>query len=223
MVAKQHKGSRTVELLVAGIPQTFIPIKIFRQSYQLSESFGVHYFEPKDYIGLAAMENAGPEMNTLRRVILAAIPEKLTVHDLLPLFDDLQRLFDETLASINGQVGLKPEEMAFAVAGFGDVNQALTYALIRARRAQTPLPSFQTIYETWLNHSVRISSTVHDYQHRGQTWHVQVVNHVYGRVGLRVDTGAEIYYVHDSHLACPAEGFMATLLAEIAARVMERL
>jgi hypothetical protein len=212
-----------VKFVIDGIECAFIPVKLFRQQYNLPESFGVHQFEPKDFNGLAALDNAGAELNLLRQAMLEALPEHLAPVALLPFFDRLQQRFDELLNSINGKVGLKPEEIEFAVAGFGDVNQMLTYALIRAQKANLPLPDFGTLYHDWLSNSVRISSSVHEYEHRGQRWHVQVVHHVYGRVGLKIDTGTDKHFVQDSWLACPAEGYMLTLLEEIAARVIERL
>jgi len=218
----QQKGT-AMKLIIGGIERTFIPLKVFRQQAGLPESFGVGYFEPKDFGGLAAIDHAGTDLNMLRQTILDAFPASLTLAELIPFFDRLQVLFDNLLRSINARVGLKPQEIEFAVAGFGDVNQMLTYALIRSRRANLSLPDFEMLYQEWLSDSVRVSARVHDYPHQGQQWQIQIINHVYGRVGLIVNTGANVHYVHDTRLACPAEGYMMMMLAEIGTRVMERL
>src|SRR5688572_4986781 len=159
-----------MKFVIDGIERAFIPVKVFRKQHELPETFGVHQFEPKDFTGLAALDNAGAELNLLRQTLLDTLPEYLTPVELLPFFDLLQQRFDELLNSINEKVGLKPEEIEFAVAGFGDVNRMLTYALIRAQKAGSPQPNFSALYQDWLSNSVRISSSVHEYVHRGQHW-----------------------------------------------------
>jgi hypothetical protein len=52
---------------------------------------------------------------------------------------------------------------------------------------------------------------------------VQVLNHAYGRTGLKVDTGEKIYYLVDSIYTCPAEGYMAVLLADLGNLIQDRL
>jgi hypothetical protein len=100
------------------------------------------------------------------------------------------------------------------------VCQALLYALLRARAGGTPLPTFGQIYGEWLDSSVRIFGEIYEYTHAGQTWQIRLVAHAYGRAGLILDTGAETHYVYDPSLGCPAEGYMASLLSEVAGRII---
>jgi hypothetical protein len=44
---------------------------------------------------------------------------------------------------------------------------------------------------------------------------VRIIQCAYGRIGLVVDTEEQTYYIRDSALACPAEGFMAGLLEAV--------
>lgn len=201
--------------------QMFVPIKAYRALHNLPADFGVAQFEAKDYAGLGRIDDAGPQLHDLRRGLLAAVPQQLALADLLTFFDGLQAQFRSGLYGINAAVGLRPEEIEFAVAGFGDVNRALVYALFRARSSGAT-PDFRAVYAGWLNDSVRLSQTAHDYAHAGQTWRVQVVNHAYGRVGLVVRRPQATDYVQDGVYTCPAEGYMAALLAEIAALVLAR-
>jgi hypothetical protein len=212
-----------MQLLIDDLPCDFIPLKTFRQQYGLPPEFGIALFEPKDFSGLAVLDAAGAEMNALRQVVLDAIPARLTTAALLPCCDRLRDLFAATLTRINPVIGLKPEELGFAVAGFDDMTRTLAYALLRARAARQPLPAFAAVYADWLHQSVRVSARQHEYVHEGQRWQVQMIQHVYGRVGLKIVIDSATLYVADARVACPAEGFMQGLLAEVGDRLRQRL
>lgn len=212
-----------MRLLIDNTPREFIDIKTFRANHGLPAAFGVNFFEPKDYSGLGRIDRAGAELNSLRQAVLAAIPAQMTPEGALLFLPELARCFEEQLYAINAAVGLRDAEVGFAVAGFDDVCRALLYALIQARRAGTVPPAFPALYTTWLENTLRISQKRHSYLHTDEVWQVQIVNHVYGRVGLIVRTGQAVYYVRDMALACPAEGFMFGLLSAVAARVMAAL
>lgn len=211
-----------MKLVIDGTLQEFIPVKAFVQAHQLDSNFSVALFEPKDFHGLAAIDKAGAEMNELRQALLNAVPDTLKISDLLSFSDRMQATFRAGLYAINEQIRLKPEEVEFAVAGFSDVLRNWTYALIRGQSARGDL-SFSGIYYQWLNDTARLSQEIHRYEHDGKQWQVQVVNHAYGRAGLKVDTGEKIYYLADSVYACPAEGYMAVLLADLGKLIQERL
>lgn len=203
-----------MRLTVDGAPRHFIPIKTFREAHNLPPEFGAALFEPKDYSSLGRIDRAGAELNHVRAAVLAAIPPGLTLQAWLGFAPELTRLFTDKLYEINPKVKLHDVEIEFAAAGFADVCQAVIYAMLRARGA--PPPPFEAIYGEWLDQSVRVSQTIHIYA----SWQVQIVTHAYGRAGLIVRAGAETYYVQDAALGCPAEGYMAALLAEVAARIM---
>jgi len=138
----------------------------------------------------------------------------------LAFLPSLCRRFSDELIAINPQVGLIDVEIEFAVAGFGDVCEAIAYALLRARAERSAPPPFERIYSDWLDSTARISSAPWAYAHHGETWAVRVVHHAYGRAGLIVERGGVSDYVYDPALGCPAEGFMAGLLAEVGARML---
>jgi hypothetical protein len=209
-----------MQLSINGQLQTFIDIKDFRAQFDLPPHFGVAYFEPKNYTGLGSIERAGSALNAVRSQMLEAIPQQLSPIQLLPLVDSLSVLFRETLYGINGTVGLREDEVEFAVAGFEDVMQALVYALVGARTSDGRLVDFNAIYFGWFGDSTRVSGRVHIFEHAMKPLHVQVINTAYGRAGLIVDTGDARHYVRDGALACPAEGFMVHLLRDVAARMM---
>ncbi len=205
---------RTIRL--NGQPQPLIPIRTFRDEYHLSASFGVALFEPKDYTGLAALDHAGADLQRLRACILQIIPHRLPLLDLLTLNDTLQDAFDSELRSINPRIGLREADIEFAVAGFGDVCRAWSYALIRARGVK---PDFASVYGEWLDNSVRLSSQEHAYICQDETWVIRILNAIYGRIGLEIRMQDRTVYVADSVYTCPAEGFMAALLQEVAERL----
>ena len=213
-----------MRLIIDGQPQTFIPLKDFRAAHGLPPDFGVSRFEPKSYEGLGRIDSAGAELNSVRQAVVGMVksigkPEDPTIW--LKMSTVLRDFFQRQLESINPQVGLRPPEVEFAVAGFGDVTEAVIWALLRADATKSPVPPFASIYAEWLNNTVRVSQTIHEYTHEGERWGVQMVNNAYGRVGMYIRAGDIVYCVADSALACPAEGFMQSLLAEAAAYILQ--
>ncbi|MBZ0282955.1 MAG: hypothetical protein K8L97_19605 [Anaerolineae bacterium] len=200
-----------------GILYTFSPIKDFRAAHHLPPEFGIAQFQPKDYAGLGRIDRAGAELNAVRSGVLGAIPERISMQNLLSTVDDLTRIFENQLMTINPQVGLREAEIGFAVAGFSDVCQAWVYALLRARASKAELPDFPTVYRDWLNSTIRLFSEVYIYP---PDWRIQVVAHAYGRMGLLIHTPDTTYAVYDPSLACPAEGFMTALLGEVCERLV---
>lgn len=78
---------------------------------------------------------------------------------------------------------------------------------------------FRRVYAEWLDNSVKVFSQVYPYEHQGKSWGVQIFAHAYGRAGLVVRAGDETHYLYDPALGCPAEGFMAMLVADISAQM----
>lgn len=208
-----------MRLLIKGKHRELIDIKTFRAERRLSADFGVATFEPKDYTGLGSIEGAGAALNTLKQGVLEAIPTGLTLKQWMTFVPDLSQRFRDQLNAINPQVGLRDVEVDFAVAGFTDLCQTMLYARMSAR-SYGGGRGFEEIHTEWLNNSVRVSKQVHTYTHEGRLWAVQIVNHIYGRVGLMIRIGETTHYVRDSSLACPAEKFIEGLAREVAEQLL---
>ncbi|MGB1286874.1 MAG: hypothetical protein ACPG7F_10105 [Aggregatilineales bacterium] len=208
-----------MQLTIQGQTCDFIPIKNFRVIYGFSENFGIALFEPKDFTGLATIDHAGGHLRDLHAALLNNIPAAIDLSAIMPLTDRLRAEFRAGLYGINSEINLKPEEVEFAVAGFGDVMQALVYAVIPAIQTGNT-PDFDVIYQHWLNNSIRISATIHDYQHEDTVWQVQIINHAYGRMGLQIKTETEVIYVADGVYVCPAQGYMHGLLRDLAKKII---
>ncbi len=200
-----------MRLTVDGTPREFEPIKAFRHTHQLPPEFGVALFEPKDYNGLGRIDRAGAELNRVRAAVLSAIPPNLPLRGWLAFIPDLTRIFRRKLEEINPIVNLHDVEIEYAAAGFSDVCQAVAYARVRDTAA-----SFEATYGAWLDQTARVSQTIHAYG----AWQVQIVTYAYGRAGLIAHDGTATYYIGDSALGCPADGYMAALLAEVAAQIL---
>jgi hypothetical protein len=200
-------------LTIEGESRSLIPIKDFRAAQGLPPDFGVAFFEPKDYDGLGRIDRAGAELNRVRAALLDALPEQMDKRGWLAFLPDYARLFEDQLYTINDHVGLKDVEIEFAVAGLSDVLHHLAYGLLRGG------VNFRQVYSEWLDNSLKVFSQVYNYEHQGRAWQVQIIAHAYGRTGLVIHAGDETFYVYDTALGCPAEGFMATLLFDIAARM----
>ncbi len=205
-----------MHLLIEGELRHFVPIKEFRATFSLPDTFGIALFEAKDYSGLGRIDSAGAELNIVRRAVLDAVPAEMPPQEWLAYLPSLTRLFEAKMHEINPEVGLKNIEIEYAACGFQDVCQSLIYSMIQAQSADAPPPSFHEVYADWQSSTVRISSTVHSYVHQGEIWAIQIVTTAYGRVGMVIWTQDETHYVHDTSLGCPAEGFMHTLLQEVA-------
>lgn len=205
-----------MQITVEGCAHTLIPIWAFRAAHSLPDSFGVASFEPKDFTGLGRIDTAGAALLGLRADVLAATPAGLPIarwRDALPA---LIRRFEASMTAINDQIGLRAPEIEFAVGGFSDALYAYAYAAIRSGAA----PDFMAAYGAWLDESVRVSQTVYGYPHGDEEWAVWVLNYVYGRLGLIVEIpGGGRHYLLDSSYACPAEGFMLSLLRDCAAKL----
>lgn len=207
-----------MQFTINGQQQTFIPIKTFRDTYQLPSDFSVAFFEPKDFTGLAVMDKAGTILQELRQALLEAIPDKITMNELLSCVDTLREMFRAGLYGSNQLIGLKPEEVDFAVSGFGDMLTHWAYALIQSRETQA---DFNHVYHQWVQNSLRITQTIHNYEHHNEQWQIQIVNHVYGRMGLMVKMLTTEIYVLDGIYACPAQGYMQNLLTELGEKIAE--
>lgn len=216
-----------MNLTIEGQQRELTDIRTFRALHGLPADFGVAYFEPKDYTGLGSIEGAGAVLNQVRDAVLdylddAGLPDRgaaAHVSSLMVFLPRLAGFFRDRLRDINDQVRLRDVEIDYAVSGFDDVNHRLLYALAQAQITRTPPPTFEAVYQSWLDDSCRVSSTVHKYPHRGMVWHIQIINHAYGRVGLVVQRGDHTEYISDAALACPAEGFMYKLLAAVAEQI----
>ncbi|MBZ0294152.1 MAG: hypothetical protein K8L99_16440 [Anaerolineae bacterium] len=210
-----------MRLLIGNQHQDFIPIKTFRARYDLADDFSLALFEPKDYNGLGHIDEAGSELNMVRQSVLEAIPNDLSLKGWIEFLPELSRLFQNKLDEINPQINLKSIEIEYAVSGFHDVCQSLIYAMIRAMAANEPLPSFEDVYQQWLDSSVKISNTVHHYAYTDELWPIQIVNNAYGRCGMIIWTNETTHYVYDNTVACPAEGFVQILLKDVSARILQ--
>lgn len=200
-----------MDLTINGETVTLIPIQRFREDYHLPANFGTAFFEPKLWDGLGAITD-GRELNHVRDAVLGAIPHSIRMKELSDFVLKLGNFFRVKLYEINETVGLRPVEIDFASAGFDDLMQAYLYAVIAAKASGSLPVNAEAIYQRWLSDSIRITAQVHTYEHEGETWHVQILNTVYGRGGLRIDRGESVIYVRDGALACPAEMFMHGLI-----------
>ena len=212
-----------MEMMIEGSLRKLTPLRDFREQYALPQTFGVAHFEPKDYTGLAHIDTAGSELNGVRQVVLSAVPKRITAPDAINAITHLRDMFHQQLLAINARVELKAVEIDYAVSGFEDVCLAVVYAHLRAASTHAPVPPFMQVYGQWFHDGVRVSSRIHPYTHDGETWQIRIINSPYGRAGLIVDTGDDKHYVLDTALGCPAEGYMLTLLRDVADKLYTAL
>ena len=219
-----------MQLTIDGHPHTFMPLALFRSQRGLPETFALAYFEPKDWQGLGSLDGSGKALATVRHGVIEAVPEVVTLPQLIPQVKTLTDQFTLELTAINAQIGLRQVEVEFAVAGFADVMQSVAYHLMqlsytfRHNREQIQKHfNFAEIYQRWLDDSARLSTATHIYSHQAGEYKVQVVYNAYGRVGLKVEVADQLYYVADLTLACPASNYMLDLCSAVAQALSEAL
>lgn len=209
-----------MELRIGQDTVLFVSLAAFREQHALPDAFGISMFQPKEYAGLGSIDRAGSALNSVREAMLAALPNSMAATDWLDFLPGYSARFEAELHRINDQVGLREEEIAFAVSGFGDVCVAVAYAILRAAMTKGDPPVFEMIYREWLNDTVSVGGVTYEYTHQDVIWFIRVVSHAYGRVGLEVRMPTQVIYVADHALACPAEGFMQGLLAAVGRQMM---
>lgn len=209
-----------MQLVVHQQKRTFISVQAFRAQWQLPHDFGIAIFEPKDW-EVGSMDGAGGRLLAVKERVIAAVHPQLTFPELMPAVEALTLVFEAGLKQANLQIGLRPEEIDFAVSGFRDILQAAAYRLIQLSYTGRNEPlcrqfDYSTVYQAWLNDSVRVSSVTHSYRYEALLFEVRIIYNAYGRVGLEIKNGPETYYVMDMSLACPAASFMRDLCDEAA-------
>jgi hypothetical protein len=212
-----------MQFLVYRVPQEFVPISDFRDRYALPQHFGVSAFLPKDFTGLASIELAGDALKGVRQAVLDAIPESAPTQGWMGFNLRLQLRFQRALKRANEDIGLKPSEIQYAVAGFGDVIQAYLHLALRRRLQSLPPPGFASVYANWLNESIEVARLMYPYNYQGEIWLVRLVRNAYGRMGMLVQMQGADHYVYDAEQRCPAAGFMASMLEAAARRLAAAL
>ena len=126
----------------------------------------------------------------------------------------------------NAEIGLSDDQLDFAVDGLENVLHDVVYQLISLYQTHrgdvTKIQEhfdFAALYQKWLDNSVTLFAKSYSYSYAGAEFKVKIISYAYGRVGLQVQIGPEIYYVFDPRLACPAWRYMEDLGEEIAQRL----
>jgi hypothetical protein len=208
-----------MQLWIDGEVREFVPVQQFREEQGLSHHFGITLFYQKDFTGKGNVQGAGAVLNELRKEIIASIPNGSPTQGWLTFSLELQLLFHRKLREINPQVGLQQSEIEYAVAGFGEVTQMYIQSMLRARMTGKEAPTFDHLYERWQYQSALTSNYYLPYHHNAETWRVYLVKYIYGLVGFKVETERDTYYVQDTALACPAEGFMTAMLRDVTEKI----
>jgi hypothetical protein len=215
-----------MELTIDNQLRKFIPLADFQKAWHLPHDFGVAHFEPKNWDDLGSIAGAGSALTGIKQIVLQAVPAHISLNQLMPTVDRLVTGFRIALEAANQQIGLRPVEVDFAVAGFQDILQDVVYRLIQLhqlhRQNITSLQSdfdFNAVYQHWLDNGTRVAVQPKCYEYNGQTFRVYLIYNPYGRVGFKVAITAgaaeQIFYVADFSLACPAAAFMRSLAEEV--------
>lgn len=196
-----------------------VPLAAFRAAHGLDERFGLAQLDPKDFDGLGSA--VGITFAHFWEPILAAqrltptLPDEAALRRAAQLAIDT---FEQTLAALNAQVKLTPEQAEFAVAGFADLLWACVYALLDARQA----PDLEACVEASIAASLHRASLPRTITLGGVAWQVTSVATLYGRVGLLVERDGQRWLVADSAYTCPMAQVMTRLVLATARSLQAR-
>jgi hypothetical protein len=209
-----------MEWLLQGELRQVMSLASFRALYDLPPEFGLASFVRKDYTRAGRIGGAGTALQTVRTALVNAIPSETPPGGWMAFIFTLQRQFRQQLYAVNAYVGLQPSEIDYAVTGCCDVLRMFVYEIGCAQLAGNPLPEFHQIYFTWFNSNIHLSRPVAHYVYGDYLWQIQVISNPFGRAGLAIETHADTHYVYDPELACPAAGFVSSLLRDIADTIL---
>ena len=218
-----------MRLEIEGELREFVPLSTFRGRWKLPSEFGVAYFEPKDW-DVGAMDYSSHEtLKEIKHAVVAGVPKTLLNSDLLLQPQRLAAIFREKLQVANVHIGLNEDQLDFAVDGFQNILQNISYDLIRLQQTyRDPLEAqrqfnFDAIYQQWLNDSVTIFAKTYTYAQAGTDFEIRIISYVYGRMGFQARVAGDTYYVLDMTLACPAWRFMGQLSRSVAESLCKAL
>ncbi|MDX1520702.1 MAG: hypothetical protein R3264_03670 [Anaerolineae bacterium] len=214
-----------MHLLIDGQPCQFIPLKVFISTWNLPEEFGVQAFGRKDW-PVGSLDEGGRALNQVKQAVLATVPDRVTLPELLNQSQSLARIFRAELEQVNIEINLTQDQLDFAVDGLQNVLHDVVYGLITLYHAHRDHPhkiqaefDFATLYQNWLNTSATIFAQTYPYQASETMFLVRIVAYAYGRIGLQISVDNAVYYVLDPTFACPAANFMGNLGQELALKL----
>ncbi len=210
-----------ISITIDGTAHDFIALKDFRAQLGLPESFSIAWFQPKDFTGLGSIKGANSELAYVRQALLETLPDGFPPSGWSSLSVTLQIAFRRLLVEVNPHIGLKPEEIDYAVNGLGQVCYLLFQRCTHARMRGQPLPTFDEVHHEWLMSSVIVSPKIYGYPQGDEVWGVRVIEYAYGRVGMAVITPQGIFAVMDRQYTCPAENFMTLLLRDVVQHILD--
>lgn len=206
---------------IEGVEYPMVQIRAFRAAHGLPDAFGSALFQPKHDAALGSIDGAGDALHTLKTRVLEQSQALFQHGAKLSAIDGLYALFERELRAVNDAIGLRAVEIEYAAAGLSDMVAAYVYARLRASVSDEPMPDFDGVYGAWLQGSTRGASPVYEYPHAGAVWGVQIIASAFGRFGMLVALPDQVFFVADSALACPAEGFMAALMRDVCGLIAE--
>jgi hypothetical protein len=211
-------------------PYDLIPVSVFRQTWHLPEDFGIRLFEPKPSAGLGSLDQSGNALTTIQENLMEVMPTTVSPDALMDYAEVLTNTFEYELVAVNEVINLKPVEVDFATAGFGDVMRAVVYKLVQLFHTykQTPTKieaefNFTEVYWNWVDDSTRLGGNIYPYSTAEHEFEVRVIYNIYGRIGLEVLVNDEIYYVYDPILSCPASNYMLHLTEAVSQELCHAL
>lgn len=196
-----------------------VPLAAFRAAHRLDERFSLAHLDPKDFDGLGSA--VGITFAHFWEPILAAqrliptLPDEAALRRAAQLAIDT---FDRTLAALNEQVKLTPEQAEFAVAGFADLLWQCVYALLDTRQP----PDLAVVIDEFIAASLHRSSLPRTITSGSLEWQVTSVATLYGRVGLLVERDGQRWLVADSAYTCPMAQVMTRLTLATARSLQSR-
>jgi hypothetical protein len=206
------------------------PLAEFTAAHDLPPTFGTTLLAEADPANHSSIwHTRAADLAHLYQYLPSLVPAPVTLANATTIPHTMSVLLHGELLAVGAGTDLTMDEVEFVTDECRNVWEAIAYKLVQlsythghnpaaVRRACDPA----AIYQETLDSTVLITEQQAEYTHAGQTWHIQLIQSVYGPLGLAVTTAAgETFYIHDDQLTFPGLPFISRLALTVGRRMVE--
>ena len=207
-----------IQLTIADQLHTLTPLAEFTAEYHLPPTFGTPLLAieaPTNHSRIWHTRTA--ELSHIQHRLPQLVPSPIHLGNATTIPQTMAVLLHGELLALAVDTDLTVDEIDFVVDECRNVWEAVAYKLVQlsyllqhdgaAVRQQFALAP---IYQETLDSTVLLNEQTAEYTHEGQVWAVQLIQSVYGPLGLAITLpNGQTRYVADAQLTFPGLPFMA--------------
>ena len=218
-----------MKLTLAGELRTLEGLEAFAAEYGLPPEFGTPLFTAEPANHSPIWQTQTDELAQIQLRLPTLLPRAITLANLNTIPQTMGLLLHGELLAVAAGTDLTRDEVEFTADDCRNTLEAVAYKLIQLsythghdKAAVRRDFNMADIYQEVLDSSVLVNERADEYVHKGELWAVQLIQSVYGPIGLAVTTAAgQTRYVADDQLAFPGIQFVAMLALAIGGKMAE--